>query len=176
MASSKSTTTRKTAARKTPTRKTTAKKTPLPKVARTSRSAKAKSVAAQTPPSPPEALAAGQEPSPVVVAPVAARVTQPALSRKALIEETVLRSGVKKKDAKPVVEAMLAILGETVAAGRDLNLKPFGKLHINRSESRSNGTVHVCRLRQPLAEEKAQNENEAAGEDSSHTPLATAAG
>jgi hypothetical protein len=51
--------------------------------------------------SPPVALAAGQEPE----------ITTPALNKKELIDEAVLRSGIKKKEAKPVIEALLAILG-----------------------------------------------------------------
>lgn len=105
-------------------------------------------------------LAAGQNPSPVVVTSKGVETRAPGLSKKELIDEAVLRSGVKKKDAKPVVEALLAILGETVAGGRDLNLRPFGKLRVNRSEARSNGTVHMCRLRQPLDTASAAEETE----------------
>lgn len=72
------------------------------------------------------------------------------LRKKELIEMVVARSGAKKKDAKPVIEAMLAVLGETVASGRELNLQPFGKLKINRRETKANGRVVMCRLRQPL--------------------------
>ena len=53
-----------------------------------------------------------------------------------------------KKDAKPVVEAMLAVLGESIADGRELNLQPFGKLRINRTVEKHNGRVTVCKLRQ----------------------------
>jgi nucleoid DNA-binding protein len=100
----------------------------------------------------------------------------PALTKRELIDAAVLRSGVKKKDAKPVVEALLAILGETVASGRDLNLKPFGKLHLNRSEKRSNGTVHKCRLRQPLERETREEESGNSTENSSAAPLASIKG
>ncbi|WP_417712693.1 HU family DNA-binding protein [Pseudophaeobacter arcticus] len=155
----------KTGSRKPATRKPTARKALPPKPATKARLAEAAHKALVTPPqqakegataldsldkpvSPPQALAAGQEPSPVVVA-SAPVLNEPSLNKRELIDEAVLRSGVKKKDAKPVVEALLAILGETVASGRDLNLKPFGKLLLKRSEVRSNGTVHICRLRQP---------------------------
>ncbi|MEW2911654.1 HU family DNA-binding protein [Leisingera sp. JC11] len=100
----------------------------------------------------------------------------PELAKKELIERAVERSGVKKKDAKPVVEAVLALLGEAVAEGRELNLKPFGKLRINRSQERSNGTVFVCKLRQPPAAAGAANnaagENAGEGQKSSKDPLA----
>jgi len=60
-------------------------------------------------------------PEPVVVT-VTPVVSEPDLRKKALIDLVVARSGTKKKDAKPVVEAMLAVLGETIGAGRELNL------------------------------------------------------
>jgi nucleoid DNA-binding protein len=72
------------------------------------------------------------------------------MRKKELIDLVVERSGIKKKDAKPTIEAVLAILGEAIASGRELNLQPFGKLRINRSEEKSNGRVIVCKLRQPL--------------------------
>ena len=71
------------------------------------------------------------------------------LKKKELVERVVAASGVKKKDAKPVVEAMLAVLGESLASGRELNLAPLGKLRINRVEDKANGRVIVCKLRQP---------------------------
>ncbi|MEX0349723.1 MAG: HU family DNA-binding protein [Paracoccaceae bacterium] len=88
------------------------------------------------------------KPEPKVVAVSAPVVTAPELRKKELIEQVVARSGVKKKDAKPAVEALLSILGETLADGREFNLQPFGKLKINRREEKANGRVVVCRLRQ----------------------------
>lgn len=70
------------------------------------------------------------------------------LRKKELIDLVVARSGVKKKDAKPVVEAMLAVLGDSVAEGRELNLPPFGKLRINRTVEKPNGRITICKLRQ----------------------------
>ncbi|MVO15955.1 DNA-binding protein [Rhodobacteraceae bacterium CY05] len=73
------------------------------------------------------------------------------MRKKELIDLVVERSGVKKKDAKPVVEAMLAVLGETIGEGRELNMQPLGKLRINRSELRNNGRVIICKIRQSIA-------------------------
>ena len=77
-------------------------------------------------------------------------ISEPDLKKKELIDLVVARSGIKKKDAKPTVEAILAILGETIARGRELNLQPLGKLRINRSEEKSNARVIVCKLRQRI--------------------------
>ena len=80
-----------------------------------------------------------------VVEPVAAA---PMLRKKELIERVVARSGVKKKDAKPAIEAMLAVLGEALAAGEDLNLQPLGKVMVKRTKELPNAKVMVCRIRQ----------------------------
>ncbi len=74
-----------------------------------------------------------------------------ALGKRQLIEQVVARSGVKKKDAKPVVEAMLAVLGEAVASGRELNLQPFGKITIRRQNEKAAARVSVARIRQSNA-------------------------
>ncbi len=72
----------------------------------------------------------------------------PALKKAELLGAVVARSGVKKGQAKPVLEAVLAVLGEAVTEGRDLNLEPFGKLKIKRIQPGANGRVTVARLRQ----------------------------
>lgn len=91
------------------------------------------------------------------VAAVAPEAAQPAaeipvavkeMRKRELIDAVVKRSGVKKKDAKPVVEAVLAVLGETLADGRELNLHPFGKAKINRAQKTEDGRVIVFKLRQ----------------------------
>ena len=108
----------------------------------------------------------------VTVNPASSATAKTDLRKKELIEQVVAQSGVKKKDAKPVVEAMLSILGDTLAEGRELNLQPFGKLRINRSEERSNGRIIVCKLRQANpGGEKSQD-----GENSSAAPLADTEG
>lgn len=70
------------------------------------------------------------------------------MKKKELIDKVVLRSGIKKKDAKPVVEAMLAVLGEALAEERTLNLQPLGKVKINRTKMVGNDKVIICKLRQ----------------------------
>ena len=79
-------------------------------------------------------------PAPVVVPPV--------LRKKELIERVVARSGIKKKDAKPVIEAMLSVLGEALASGEDLNLQPLGKVMVKRVKELANAKVMVTRIRQ----------------------------
>ena len=78
-------------------------------------------------------------------------VAEPDMKKKELIDLVVERSDIKKKFAKPVVEAMLAVLGEAIAEGRELNLQPLGKLRIYRAEEKSNGRVIVCKIRLSLS-------------------------
>lgn len=70
------------------------------------------------------------------------------MKKKELIDKAVARSGIKKKDAKLVVEALLAEVGEALAAGRDLNLPPLGRVRINRQKELANGRVIIVKVRQ----------------------------
>lgn len=69
------------------------------------------------------------------------------LKRKDLIDRVVATSGVKKSDAKVVVEAMLGVMGQALSDGASLNLQPFGKARIARRKDLPNGEVLVLRLR-----------------------------
>lgn len=95
------------------------------------------------PAAPKAAAVVVQEKSPVV--------TAPDLKKTDLVDAVVERSGVKKKFAKPAIEAALAVLGEALAEGRDLNLRPLGKVKIQKSKELANGTVITARIRQPEA-------------------------
>ena len=95
--------------------------------------------------------------APVVVTQSAPVVGMPDLKKIDLIDAVVERSGIKKKFAKPVIEAALAVLGETLAEGRSLNLRPLGKVKIQRTKDVSNGKVMTVRVRQPLEQPKAED-------------------
>lgn len=71
----------------------------------------------------------------------------PVLRKKELIDRVVARSGVKKKDAKPTIEAMLAILGEALDKGEELNLHPMGKMKVTRVIEKPNAKVMVTKVR-----------------------------
>lgn len=120
-----------------PTKRSTPRKTPAHK----STAAKA----------PPRAVAAAKKPLPKVVKVSEPLVQEPELKKVDLIDKVVERSGIKKKDAKPVVEAMLAELSEALSGGRELNLQPFGKLRYNRIEEKANGRIIVCKIRQSMS-------------------------
>ncbi len=79
-----------------------------------------------------------------------AATTAPAteLKKSELIAMVVERSGVRKKFAKPAVEAMIEVLGEAIAEGRNLNLQPLGKVLPQRTKETSNARITVARIRQ----------------------------
>jgi nucleoid DNA-binding protein len=81
-----------------------------------------------------------EAPRPVILGPV--------MRTKELIDTVVERSGVKKRDAKPVVDAMLAVLGEALSDSRELNLLPFGKLKVINEKELKNGKMIRVKVRQ----------------------------
>ena len=95
--------------------------------------------------------AAGASPAPAVVTEGKPVVTGVELKKKELLEEVVERSGVKKKFAKPVVEAMIDVLGEALSEGREMNLQPLGKLKQQRTKDTSNAQIIVVKIRQSKA-------------------------
>ena len=85
------------------------------------------------------------------------------LRKKELIDQVVERTGVKKRDAKPVIEAMPAVWGEASSAERAANLEPRGKLRVTRSKDTPNGRQHAGRVRRKKAgSEKPTEETKAA--------------
>lgn len=69
------------------------------------------------------------------------------LRKKELIDRVVALSGMKKKDVKPVVEAMLAVLGDALSCEEQMMLQPMGKVMIKRRKEVQNGEVLELRIR-----------------------------
>ena len=83
---------------------------------------------------------------PKVVEETSATVTKE-LKKPELIDRVVALSGVKKKDAKPVVEAMLSVLGQAISDGEAPNVQPFGRMRIVKSKDLPNGQAITLKLR-----------------------------
>ena len=86
------------------------------------------------------------------------------MRKKELIDLVVERSGLKKKDAKPIVEATLAILGEALAEARELNLQPLGKVKVRREKLMPNGRVLVTKIRQSMGSEGSSSDSDDAAD------------
>jgi len=77
-------------------------------------------------------------------------------TKRDLIERVVAASGIKKKTAKPVIEAMLLELGEALTQFDTLNLQPLGKGIVKSRKDVENAQVTELRLRRgKLAVERA---------------------
>ena len=87
--------------------------------------------------------------APTIVAAPQAVVVGSQLRKKELIDDVVTRTGMKKKDVKPIVEATIAALGEALTTNRELVLPPFGKLRVRREKEMSNARVLTAKIRQP---------------------------
>jgi|GEM_PF-5050401 len=65
---------------------------------------------------------------------------------KEFFERVVARSGLKRNEAKSAAEATLAVLGEAIANGEEVNLPGLGKLKVNRQKATDRGTDFVARV------------------------------
>lgn len=138
-----------TAQAKTPTKSRLAGPKPPKARATSTKAAAPRTTATVTPASP------GTSRIPAPKPPVTAKEPLPAeLKKPELIDMVVAKADVKKKYAKPVVEAMLEILGETLGKGREMNLQPFGKVKYNRTKETTSARVVVAKVRQSKPADK----------------------
>lgn len=124
----------------------------------------------------PETKAAQPVAKVVSIAPVAptdvsadAPPAQVMVKKKELIERVVLRSGLKPREIKPALDALLAELGDALMAGESLNLPPLGKITVNRTKETENGNIAVLKLKQNKPSAKSQDDmskDDAAMDDS----------
>ncbi|WP_245540878.1 HU family DNA-binding protein [Octadecabacter antarcticus] len=91
----------------------------------------------------------GGMPNAVVVETVKTVVADAPIKKPEFIDRVMAETGLKKKDVKPVVEAMLAVLGRALIAGEELIVPPLGKVMINRSKQVANATIINIKLRHP---------------------------
>lgn len=73
------------------------------------------------------------------------------LKKQELIALVVERSDVAKKHAKPVIEAVLTVLGDAIAEGRELNLQPMGKIKRKKLKDTDKARVIIANIRQSKA-------------------------
>ena len=101
-------------------------------------------------------IAEAAEPTPAVVPEGSEGPTEDAgldlMRKKELIEAAVVRAGVKKRDAKPAIEAALSIIGETLTSGRGLNMPGLGKVKVQNSKFLEDVQVVNLRLRRKTGE------------------------
>ena len=73
--------------------------------------------------------------------------------KNAALDAIVARTDVKRSDAKAAIEAFLEEMASQLAAGRDMQLPPLGKIKLVKSKPTGKGaTVHTLKIRQPKPE------------------------
>ncbi len=88
------------------------------------------------------------------------------LKKPAFLDRVMARTDVKKRDAKPAIEAAMAVLAEALADGQDVNLPPLGKLRVVRSKDLEGGVrVMTLKLRTPKDATRATEMGLAAPDD-----------
>ena len=96
----------------------------------------------------------------------------PELKKRELMDEVIKRSGVRKKFAKPVIEAMIDVLGEAILEGREVNLQPFGKIKQQRTKDAGNARITIARIRQSKNAGPALDPEDRADDDNSNETVA----
>jgi nucleoid DNA-binding protein len=89
----------------------------------------------------PEKLTASSE----VVAEVVA--LRDVLTKKDIVARAVEISGVKKKDARPSVEAALQVVLAALAEGNEVNVPPYGKIRIVKEKAIKGGKMITAKIR-----------------------------
>lgn len=84
------------------------------------------------------------------------------LKKPEILDEVVARTNLKKRDVKPTVEAAMAVIGDALREGAEINLPPLGKLRVVKSKPLDDGaallTVKI-RLSKHASAANAGNDN-----------------
>lgn len=101
-----------------------------------------------TPTAVPSSSSATSVATPTIVKPAASVVTKALIKKPEFLEKAIARTDIKKRDAKPAIEAALAELADLLADGNELNLPPMGKLKLVKSKDIGDGAkVLTLKLR-----------------------------
>ncbi|MFI0397116.1 HU family DNA-binding protein [Paracoccus jiaweipingae] len=84
---------------------------------------------------------------PAMAEPTPVKIVQ----KREFLDRVATAAGVRKTDARAVVEATLAELGKAFAEGESLSVEPFGKARVNRQKDVNGGEVIILRLRRKQA-------------------------
>jgi len=114
---------------------------------------------ADVPAAMPASVPAPEQAGPAVKAPLIAVVSDaddmddgPApkgdgVKMKELLTAVVDKTGAKKKDAKEIVDAVLAEIAAALSAGKSLSLPPLGNLRVAKTQEKGGATMMVLKLR-----------------------------
>ena len=77
--------------------------------------------------------------------------TDPKLRKSDFVDRVAIRSGLKKNEVRPVIEAALAVLGDALEAGEAVQLPPLGRMKVRKMTENDKGRTIVCQLRRNTA-------------------------
>ncbi|WP_375254741.1 HU family DNA-binding protein [Yoonia sp.] len=63
------------------------------------------------------------------------------LKKPEILDVVVARTDLKKRDVKPAVEAALAVIGDALRDGTEVNLPPLGKIRVVKSKPLDDGAA-----------------------------------
>lgn len=86
---------------------------------------------------------------------VVAVVNPTVLKLKDLLDRVAARSGARKPAVRPVLDAVLAELGEALEQGQAFSLAPLGRGRVSRSKAGGKGTTLVIKLKRTGGEKDA---------------------
>ena len=138
----------------TPSKTTGPKKaTAKPATRKTSKVKTAETAASSKPPTSPLSGSASpsQAAQPTVVNAPTPMIAGTEMRKKELIEQVVMRSGMKKRDVKPLVDTLFAVMGEAVAEGRELIIPPFGRLKVHKQKITPKKKIFFAKVHQNIA-------------------------
>lgn len=67
--------------------------------------------------------------------------------KKHLIEKVALRSGLRKNEVRPVLDALLEEIGGNLEENAQMILQPLGKIVVKQAKETDGATVYTCRIR-----------------------------
>ena len=137
---------------------------------KSTKSTKPALAAVQNTPKPSPESTTASAPKVAVVPKVDAEATDSApkaetVKMKDLLTTVTTKTGAKKKDAKDVIDALLAEIAAALTAGKALSLPPLGNLRVAKTMDKGGSPMMVLRLRMGNSDAKAKDTNEALADE-----------
>lgn len=65
-----------------------------------------------------------------------------------LVDRVSVRTGMRKQELRPVIDAALELIAEAITNERDIILPPLGRLKVQRSKDVNENRITILKLRQ----------------------------
>lgn len=77
----------------------------------------------------------------------AAPAEEKRILKKHLIEKVARRSGLRKNEVRPVLDALLEVIGGNLAEDTQMVLQPLGKIMVKQAKDADGAVVYTCKIR-----------------------------